>query len=53
MAKSDKKNTKASITTKKRRKMDKSYSKKAEYVQNLLELHKLQGVILAKLSAQM
>jgi len=56
MAKSTKKKTKASIRAskkaKKRRKTTKGQSKAAEYVSYLLELHKLQGVLLAKLDKE-
>jgi len=52
MAKSTRKKAKRSIPPKKTKKMEKStnkQSKAAEYVGNLLELHKLQGTLLAQL----
>ena len=51
MAKSTKK-TKRATSSKKPKKMEKtpaSQSKAAEYVHNLLELHKLQGALLDRL----
>ncbi len=56
MAKSKRKKTKASIRSskkaKKRRETTKSQSRAAEYVTYLLELHKLQGVLLARLDKE-
>ncbi len=52
MAKSTRKKAKRSIPPKKTKKMEKStnkQSKAAEYVGHLLELHKLQGALLAQL----
>jgi uncharacterized membrane protein (DUF106 family) len=53
MAKSTRKKAKRAKSSKKTKKMEKSttkeQSKAAEYVGHLLELHKLQGVLLAKL----
>jgi len=56
MEKSTRKKTKASIRSskkaKKREKTTKGQSKAAEYVSYLLELHKLQGVLLARLDKE-
>jgi len=56
MAKSTRKKTKASIRASKkankRRETTKSQSRAAEYVSYLLELHKLQGVLLARLDKE-
>jgi len=52
MAKSTRKKAKRSIPSEKTKKMEKStkeQSKEAEYVGHLLELHKLQGTLLAQL----
>ena len=52
MAKSTRKKVKSATSSKKTKKMEKStneQSKAAEYVGHLLELHKLQGVLLAQL----
>jgi len=52
MAKSTRKKTKRAKSSKKTKKMEKStkeQSKAAEYVGHLLELHKLQGTLLAQL----
>jgi hypothetical protein len=52
MAKSTRKKVKSAASSKKIKKMEKSpakQSKAAEYVHNLLKLHKLQGVLLAQL----
>ncbi len=52
MAISTRKKVKSATSSKKTRKMEKStkeQSKTAEYVGHLLELHKLQGVLLAQL----
>ena len=52
MAKSTRKKVKSATSSKKTKKMEKStneQSKAAEYVDHLLELHKLQGVLLAQL----
>ena len=52
MAKSTRKKAKRAKSSKKTKKMEKStneQSKAAEYVGHLLELHKLQGVLLAQL----
>ena len=52
MAKSTRKKVKSATSSKKTKKMEKStneQSKAAEYVGHLLELHKLQGALLAQL----
>jgi len=52
MAKSTRKKTKRAKSSKKTKKIEKStkeQSKAAEYVGHLLELHKLQGILLAQL----
>lgn len=52
MAKSTRKKVKSAKSSKKTRKMEKftkEQSKAAEYVGHLLELHKLQGALLAQL----
>jgi hypothetical protein len=52
MAKSTRKKVKSATSLKKTKQMEKSaneQSKAAEYVGHLLELHKLQGVLLAQL----
>jgi len=51
MTKSGKNSAKASSKPKKPQKLTASRDKTREYVQNLLELHKLQGVLLDKLAA--
>ncbi len=52
MAKSTKKSRKKAILTKKMKKTAKSQTKAAEYVSSLLELHKLQGVLLKRLDKE-
>ena len=52
MAKSKTKKKKRIISAGKSRKADKEQTKAAEYVNYLLELHKLQGVLLNKLSKE-
>jgi len=49
MAKSARKKKKAAISAKKPKKSAADRTKTAEYVSCLLELHKLQGVLLAEL----
>jgi len=49
MAKSKRKKTKRAISAKKTKKCQ---TKAAEYVSNLLELHKLQGVLLTRLEKE-
>jgi len=49
MAKSKRKKTKRAISVKKTKKRQ---TKAAEYVSNLLELHKLQGVLLTRLQKE-
>jgi len=49
MAKSTRKRTKGTISAKKLRKTTKGKTKAAECIDCLLELHKLQGVLLAQL----
>jgi len=49
MAKSARKKAKTAITAKKSRKAGAEQSKVAEYVGCLLELHKLQGLLLSQL----
>jgi len=52
MAKSGKKKAKGAISAKKGKRTTKSQTKAAEYVSCLLELHKLQGVLLKELGKQ-
>ena len=52
MTKTTRKKTKRPATTKKSTKTDRQYSKAAEYVGCLLELHKLQGLLLSRLRKQ-
>jgi hypothetical protein len=52
MAKSVKKTNRASIAAKKKRQNINLRGKREEYIQNLLEFHKLQGVLLNKLAAE-
>jgi len=52
MAKSARKKAKAALSAKKSGKTEKGQSKAAEYVSHLLELHKLQGMLLAKLDKE-
>lgn len=52
MAKSTKKRAKRAISTKKTKKNAESRMRLAEYVNSLLELHKLQGVLLTQLKKQ-
>lgn len=55
MTKSTRKRTKGAIQTKKVKKSKKTaegQTKAAEYVSNLLELHKLQGVLLTQLDKE-
>jgi len=49
MAKSARKRTKGLISTKKKKKTTKGQTRSAEYLDCLLELHNLQGVLLAQL----
>ena len=49
MAKKSKMNKKAAVSAKKTQKKVATQSKMAEYIDNLLELHKLQGAVLAML----
>ena len=49
MAKSQRKKTKEAISAQKTKE---SQTKTAEYVSNLLKLHKLQGVLLARLEKE-
>lgn len=49
MAKSTRRGTKGRISAKKSKKTSKGQTKAAEYLDCLLELHKLQGVLLAQL----
>ena len=49
MAKSTKKKAKRATSSKKKEKFTNKQSKAAEYVGHLLELHKLQGALLAQL----
>ena len=55
MAKSTGRKTKGEISpkTKKTRASSKSRTKTAEYVKNLLELHKLQGALLNRLKKEL
>jgi len=52
MAKSARKKTKKVKPAKKTKKMAASQTKAAEYISSLLELHKLQGVLLTRLKKQ-
>ena len=55
MAKSERKRAKGALPTKKAKKIDKTTkgrTKVAEYVSHLLELHKLQGVLLKRLDKE-
>jgi hypothetical protein len=52
MAKSAKKKAKKAIFAKKSKKMTAGQTKAAEYVSNLLKLHKLQGTLLARLKKE-
>ena len=55
MAKSERKRAKGAMPTKKAKKIDKTTkgrTKVAEYVSHLLELHKLQGVLLKRLDKE-
>ncbi len=55
MAKSTRKKTKEAVPSKKAKKIDKTAkgrTKVAEYVSHLLELHKLQGVLLKRLDKE-
>ena len=52
MAKSARKRTKRAISAKKTEKTARRQTKAAEYVSNLLQLHKLQGVLLAQLNKE-
>ena len=52
MAKSARKKTKARVSLKKKRKRAKIETRTAEHVGCLLELHKLQGVLLAELDKE-
>ncbi len=55
MAKSKRKRAKGTLPTKKAKKIDKTtkgQTKAAEYVSHLLELHKLQGVLLKRLGKE-
>ena len=49
MAKSTRRGTKGRISAKKSKKTSKGQTKAAEYLDCLLELHKLQGVLLVQL----
>jgi len=49
MAKSARKKTKRATSTKKPKKVTEGQTKAAEYVGHLMELHKLQGVLLTRL----
>ena len=52
MGKSGRKKTKRAISTKKTQKTGKRQGKAAEHVRSLLELHKLQGVLLKQLEKE-
>jgi len=52
MAKSKRKKAKKATPAKKTKKPAKSQTKAAEYTTNLLELHKLQGVLLTRLKKE-
>ncbi len=52
MAKSARKKTKKAIPAKKSKKIVAGQTKAAEYVSNLLELHKLQGTLLTQLKKE-
>lgn len=52
MAKSKRKKTKGAISAKKSREAANGRMKAAEYVNHLLELHKLQGALLKQLSKE-
>ena len=49
MAKKSKMNRKTAVSAKKTSKKNAAQSKMAEYIDNLLELHKLQGTVLTML----
>ena len=52
MAKVTKRKVKKAVSMKKKRKAAKSETKAAEYVSSLLQLHKLQGILLSQLEKQ-
>ena len=52
MGKSGRKKTRRAVFTKKTEKAGKKQAKAAEHVRSLLELHKLQGVLLKQLEAE-
>jgi len=52
MGKSGRKNTRRAVFTKKTQKTGKRQAKPAEHVRSLLELHKLQGVLLKQLETE-
>jgi len=52
MAKSTRKKAKKAIPAKKTKKPAEGQTKAAEYVNHLLELHKLQGVLLTRLKKE-
>lgn len=52
MAKSRKQKAKTPVPAKKKKKIAKGKTKAAEYVGSLLELHKLQGILLTQLEKQ-